>query len=114
MNSLEFINKEIAYYDDIYERKLVALDLIKEDSVGGRKLKDEVSFCIERLNHLKQIKAELEIMELIKNGWSGMETTISGKQIMKFQNLKLDDWIELWQRMEECLLKRAVEVKDNE
>ena len=31
---------------------------------------------------------------------------------MKFQNLKIDEWVKLWKRLEKILLKKALEVKD--
>lgn len=111
MNSLEFIKQQITTYEELYENYLENLDVV----LGTKQEKQHrftINFYKERVDLLKEIKEELEIMEFIKNGWSGMETTISGKQVMKFQNLKLDDWIELWNRLEEILLKKSLEVKD--
>ena len=100
MNSLEFINKEIAIIKSKYKEHLK----FNQTSLA---IKDE-----KRLKHLQQIKEELEIMELIKNGWTSMETTLTGGLIMKFQNLKIDDWVKLWNKLEKILLKKTLEVKD--
>lgn len=101
MTKLELINKEIEDVKDYFrDRKKYNLQ---------SKL-----YTFERLKLLEQIKTELEIMELIKNGWSSMDTTLAGDQIIRFQNLKIDDWIKLWNRLEEISLKKALEVKDND
>lgn len=102
MTNLEFINEEIERIKELLELDDVLCELSDND----------YKFCNDRLKILQQIKNELEIMELIKNGWSSMETTLAGDQIMRFQNLKIDDWVKLWNRLEEILLKKALEVSN--
>lgn len=99
MNSLEFVNREIE---------------ILEDLLKTTEFKPEgVTLFIDRLNHFKQIKSKLEIMELIENGWSHMEQTLSGEKIIKFGKLNLDDWLKVWKTLEEIGLKKALEVGNN-
>ena len=99
MNNLDFIVLKIAYYKDMYERRLVALDLIEKDSIGEKKLKDEVSFCEERLKHLKQIKDILEAWEVCKSDNSilyVLQTLARGEAI---------DWHRLPEKQQEILKK---------
>lgn len=109
MNSLEFIDKLIVEY----EKSINNFIRFSKGHPDKELFIKCVTIYEEKLNHLRQIKTELEIMELIKNGWSSAETTLNGDQIMRFQNLKLDDWVKLWNKLEEILLKKALEVKDD-
>lgn len=109
MNSLEWIDAEITKWQeklDKFKKQLI--------EIKGTRNEQTTLNCIEaiklKLQYLQQIKAELEVMGLIKNGWSSMSTTSNGEHIMRFQNLTLDDWIKLWNKLEEILLKKALEV----
>lgn len=73
-----------------------------------------VKVCEELIQINEQIKDELEVMELIKNGWSSTETTLNGEHIMRFQNLTLNDWLKLCNKFDEILLKKTLEVNNNE
>ena len=99
MTEIELINKEIEDVKDYFrDRKKYNLQ---------SKL-----YTPERLKLLEQIKDELEIMELIGNGWSSMEQTLSGERIIKFQKLNIDDWLKVWKTLEKFALKKALEVED--
>lgn len=111
MTNLEFIEKGIKNYTELIED--IKKEIIDEDDPDMKTVcKSNLKYVEESLNHYQQIKDELEIMELIKNGWSSMETTLAGDQIMRFQNLKIDDWVKLWNRLEEILLKKTLEVSN--
>lgn len=97
MNSLKFVDEEIKRY-----KAVVRI------TSGNKK-----SYYKKVVNQLQQIKTELEIMELIENGWSSMEQTLSGEKIIKFQKLNLDDWLKVWKTLEEIALKKALEVGNN-
>lgn len=106
MNSLDFINQEIEFLED-----MISMDVsLVEDDFDLQ----EIYKKQQRLRHLKQIKAKLEIMELIGNGWSHMEQTLSGEKIIRFEKLNLDDWLKVWKALEEIGLKKALEVGNNE
>ena len=100
MTSLEVIKEEIKYYNDLYEKKLIALGTIREECVGRKQLKDEVSFCIKHLHHLKQIKLELEIMELIKLNCTGLKYNSDGDSAIKLGNINAMDFIKLNNRLD--------------
>ena len=94
MNSLEFINIDIAIVKSNYKKHI-------KFGQTNLAISDE-----RRLQALQQIKAKLEIMELIENGWSSIEQTLSGEKIIKFEKLNLDDWLKVWKTLEEIGLKK--------
>ena len=111
MNSLERVNAEIIKWQeklDKFKKQLI--------EIKGTRNEQTTLNCIEaielKLQYLQQIKSEIEVMKLIIIGWSSMETTSNGEQTMRFQNLTLDDWIKLWNKLEKILLKKALEVED--
>lgn len=115
MNSLDFINKQIEKI--IF--KLIEKVEEREKFVGQCAwatvdfLNAEIKYLENERDTLYQIKSELEIMELIENGWSSIEQTLSGEKIIKFEKLNLDDWLKVWKTLEEIGLKKALEVGNN-
>lgn len=109
MNSLEFIEKLIKKCLKSYEN-FMRLYKINPDKEAFNKC---ATIRKEELFRLKQIKDELEIMELIENGWSSIEQTVSGEKIIKFEKLNLDDWLKVWKTLEEIGLKKALEAGNN-
>lgn len=100
MTNLEFIKNEIKHYNELYERKLIALSTIREDCIGREQLKNEISFYIKYLHHLKQIKLELEIMELIKLNCTGLKYNSGGNSAIKLGNINAMGFIKLNNRLD--------------
>lgn len=112
MNSLEFIENIIK---NLEETLKVIDNRIQENQNYPTLLAyhvGEKEHFEKELAHFQQVKAELEIMELIGNGWSSIEQTVSGEKIIKFEKLNLDDWLKVWKTLEEIALKKALEVED--
>jgi hypothetical protein len=101
MNSLDWVNKEIKKTLKTYKAFKLDYDLFLRESDKRDYQKAKL-----KLKYLKQIKSKLEIMELIENGWSSIEQTVSGEKIIKFEKLNLDDWLKIWKTLEEIGLKK--------
>lgn len=101
MNSLEFINKEIAITKSKYKEHIN----FNQTSFG---IKDE-----KKLQTLQRIKTELEIIEIIKLGCTGLKYNSDGGSVIKLGNINAMNFIKLSNRLDEICDWRD-EVNENE
>lgn len=100
MASLKYIDKQIEELQTEIEHLKNAIRL-KSTYLSSFYEHERVKVCQIRLNVLQQIKLELEVVEIIKFGCTGVKYNSDGGSVIKLGNINAMDFIKLSNRLDE-------------